>query len=386
MKAQKLGLVLGMNMAVACLVLQGCKANKPGNELPPPVAEPIAEQSTTTTTTVETIPESGQGQTAVPQNEPAPMPQTAKVKPLPPPPPAKPATAGAKKPAATADGEKKTSAADAATVHTVQRGEFLSTISKKYNVKMSAIVDANPGLNPNRIRIGQKLKIPGSTAAPKSNVMLAAAPAPGAAPAAAANTSAPVKPAFKPYAGPTTEYVVKSGDSLGKIAYENGITIRALKEMNGLSKDIVRVGQKLKVPAEKVEKAKEAPKDAKKDVKDVAKDVKKDKDVKEAAAPAEPATAAAPEPEKKAAPNAEAAAPAATEAAAAAPVEEQKPAEAAPAGNTYVVKAGEDIVAVSIKWGISPSQLLNANDMKEGEQLHEGQVLKLPPNAKQAVQ
>ena len=97
MKAQKLGLVLGMNMAVACLVLQGCKANKPGRELPPPEVDPVnvttVEQPTTTTTTVETIPESGQGQTAVPQNEPAPMPQTAKVKPLPPPPPAKPATA-----------------------------------------------------------------------------------------------------------------------------------------------------------------------------------------------------------------------------------------------------------------------------------------------------
>ena len=30
MKAQKLGLFLGMNMAVACMVMQGCKAVKPG--------------------------------------------------------------------------------------------------------------------------------------------------------------------------------------------------------------------------------------------------------------------------------------------------------------------------------------------------------------------
>ena len=36
-----------------------------------------------------------------------------------------------------------------------------------------------------------------------------------------------------------------------RFALENGITIRALKEMNGLKKDNVRVGQKLKVPAEK---------------------------------------------------------------------------------------------------------------------------------------
>ena len=36
MKAQKLGLVLGMNMAVACMVMQGCKAVKPETDLPPP--------------------------------------------------------------------------------------------------------------------------------------------------------------------------------------------------------------------------------------------------------------------------------------------------------------------------------------------------------------
>ena len=38
MKAQKLGLVLGMNMAAACLVMQGCKAVKPAADLPPPCA------------------------------------------------------------------------------------------------------------------------------------------------------------------------------------------------------------------------------------------------------------------------------------------------------------------------------------------------------------
>ena len=36
MKAQTLGLVLGMNMAVACLMMQGCKAVKPAKDLPPP--------------------------------------------------------------------------------------------------------------------------------------------------------------------------------------------------------------------------------------------------------------------------------------------------------------------------------------------------------------
>ena len=55
-------------------------------------------------------------------------------------------------------------------------------------------------------------------------------------------------------------------------------------------------------------------------------------------------------------------------------------------GYEYVVKEGDDIVSISIAWGISPSQLMNANDLKDNEQLKPGQVLKLPPNARQTVQ
>ena len=36
MKVQKLGLVLGINMAAACLMMQGCKATKSGKNVPPP--------------------------------------------------------------------------------------------------------------------------------------------------------------------------------------------------------------------------------------------------------------------------------------------------------------------------------------------------------------
>ena len=401
MKAQKLGLVLGMNMAVACLVLQGCKANKTGRELPPPevttvdqpAPQPVQQPVVTeieTTTPAPSVPGAGIQQETMP-----PPPPSRTVGKLPPPPP--PAATKKPQPAAPADtpsaAPTEPAAAPAATtVHTVQRGEYLSSISKKYNVKMSSIVAANPGLNPDRIRIGQKINIPGSSAVPKSDVMLAAAPAPAAGVApAAANTTAPVKvkPAFKPYTGPTKEYVVKGGDSLGKIALANGITIRALKELNGLTKDTVRVGQKLKVPAEKVvaekpaadKKAEAVPADAEK--KEVAAPVAAP-EKKDAPAAAESATPA-PAPE---APAAEAAAPApAPEASAAAPV----PAEPAapvpePAGNTYTVKEGDDIVSISIAWGISPSQLMNANDLKDNEQLKPGQVLKLPPHARQMVQ
>lgn len=43
-------------------------------------------------------------------------------------------------------------------------------------------------------------------------------------------------------------YRVKSGDSLGKIAEARRISIKAIKELNGLKDDRIIVGQKLKLP------------------------------------------------------------------------------------------------------------------------------------------
>jgi LysM repeat protein len=46
-------------------------------------------------------------------------------------------------------------------VHTIQRGETLSGLAKKYGVSLGKINAANTGLDPNRIQIGQKIVIPG---------------------------------------------------------------------------------------------------------------------------------------------------------------------------------------------------------------------------------
>ena len=47
--------------------------------------------------------------------------------------------------------------------HTVQSGETLSTISKKYGVPMKNIQNANRIADPTKIMVGQSLYIPGST-------------------------------------------------------------------------------------------------------------------------------------------------------------------------------------------------------------------------------
>ncbi len=400
MKAQKLGLVLGMNMAVACLVLQGCKATRPeagGCILPPevdsvvqpqpsaPVAATPVEQPPITVTTVTTPP-------PPPSVVEPPPSKVTEVKPLPPPAQPKPS-------------KKPTAAAPVAGGNTVvvQRGDTLSGICVRHRVKMSAVVAANPGLKPNHIRVGQKIVLPGVAAsgrdaihcvrasekpASDSKVKLASADAP----VTAANTTAPVKTksAFKAYTGPTKTYKVRSGDSLGKIAHENGITIRALRDLNKLTKDSIRVGQELLIPAEKVvaksadtaagktvQKAPDAKKEvAKKDVKEPKKDAEK----KEAAAPVEENTSLSNAVETTTAvPPAEAAP---------APVAEPAAADPAPASSsvTYTAKEGDDIVSIAISYGISPSRLMDLNDLKAGDSIKAGQVLKLPADAKPNAQ
>ena len=392
MKAQKLGLVLGMNMAVACLVLQGCKATRSGTDnLPPPVVDPAVaqpqptapvaatpgEQPPITVTAVTTPPP------PPPVVEPTPS-KVAQVKPLPPPAQPKPST-------------KPTAAAPVAGNSTVvvQRGDTLSGICVRHRVKMSAVVAANPGLKPNHIRVGQKIVLPGAAVAavakkPEAKVKLASADAP----VTAANTTAPVKTksAFKAYTGPTKTYKVRNGDSLGKIAHENGIKIRTLKDLNKLTKDSIRVGQELLIPAEKVvakpvdtaaagKTAQKAP-DAKKDVakKDVKEPKKEGAEKKEAAAPVEENTSLSNAVETTTAVPPADATPA--------PVAEPVAADPAPAPSsaTYTAKEGDDIVSIAIAYGISPSRLMDLNDLKAGDSIKAGQVLKLPADAKPNAQ
>lgn len=46
-------------------------------------------------------------------------------------------------------------------IHTVKPGETLNQIAKDYRTALSAIIRANPGINPNLIYPGQSINIPG---------------------------------------------------------------------------------------------------------------------------------------------------------------------------------------------------------------------------------
>ena len=104
-------------------------------------------------------------------------------------------------------------------VYTVQSGDNLSGIAAQFGVAWQDIAAANNILGPNyNIFRGQKLTIPGVTATP--------------APANAAK-----------------KHVVQSGETLGSIAVQYGVTVQSILEANQLANpDILRVGQELVIP------------------------------------------------------------------------------------------------------------------------------------------
>lgn len=117
-----------------------------------------------------------------------------------------------------------------ATEYAIAKGDSFSTLATKFHVSAKAIADANPGVQPTKLKIGQKIHIP-AAAAPTAPTVAGTAPVESAT------------------AGGEQTYTVKSGDNLTKIAGHFGTSVKALRAANGLKIDSIKVGQKLKIPA-----------------------------------------------------------------------------------------------------------------------------------------
>ncbi len=154
------------------------------------------------------------------------------------------AGAGAGAGAAAADTGAAAAAAAAAAAPTgsaseykVQKGDIAFILAKKHNVTLKELQAANPNVDLKKLKVGATLQIPAPGAAAEAKAAKAAGTATdAAAPAEAAS-------------GDGSVYHVKGGDSLGKIAKRHGTTVKAIRQLNGLSNDNIRVGQKLKLPA-----------------------------------------------------------------------------------------------------------------------------------------
>lgn len=113
-------------------------------------------------------------------------------------------------------GDSGVNVPDIQTTYVVQNGDTLYSIAKRYNTTPSAIMDLN-GLTTAILMIGQTLTIPDDVESTGEDIQ-------------------------------TNTYVVQKGDSLYSIAREYGVSVERLKEENGLTTDILTVGQILTIP------------------------------------------------------------------------------------------------------------------------------------------
>lgn len=105
---------------------------------------------------------------------------------------------------------------DTQSVYVVQKGDTLYSIAQRYNTTPSAIISLN-NLSTDVLSVGQTLTIPADVESTGEDIV-------------------------------TNTYVVQRGDSLYSIAREYGVSVERLREENGLTTDVLTIGQVLTIP------------------------------------------------------------------------------------------------------------------------------------------
>jgi LysM repeat protein len=238
----------------------------------------------------------------------------------------------------------KTSVA-AENVYVVKSGDSLSKIAAAHGVKFAELKELNQIADANKIRIGQKLILPDYSKPSQSQ------------PAEKSSAKAPAKEA----AASGDAYVVKSGDSLSKIASAHGVKTADLMAANSIAdKNKIRIGQKLVIPGAKASEKMES---AKKSEEKTEAKKSEDKPAEQPKA-AEPAVAPLP-----------------------APVPET-PAAAAPAPATsqegmldYTVQDGDTAEGIARLFVVRKDDILSVNGIAAGSDVKPGQKIKIPPSS-----
>ena len=130
-----------------------------------------------------------------------------------------------RKPAQTVKASKKTNQSTSrpsglAVTYTVRPGDTLSAIARRYNLSVNQLVAWNKLDNPNHLSVGQTLVL---------------------------NLRTDAKTSAKPQKASWSTYTVKAGDTLYHIARQHGTSVANLKALNGLTSDLILVGQELRV-------------------------------------------------------------------------------------------------------------------------------------------
>jgi len=149
-------------------------------------------------------------------------------------------------------GDLKTQKVGRIMVHSVRRGETLSSIARRYDVPMQEIMEFNQIRSAKRLRIGMELEIPTDRepVARRSATTTRAKnreAAQGSREEPRTETPSENSKADGSNARSST-YRVRSGDNLWKISERSGVSVKELERLNGLDKKSpIRPGQTLRL-------------------------------------------------------------------------------------------------------------------------------------------
>lgn len=115
--------------------------------------------------------------------------------------------------------------------YVVQKGDIAYNIAKKQGLTLKQLQEANSGTDLAKLKVSQKLQIPAAGASPQ-------VPSSGTL----SNSSGPASE------GGQAIHTVKGGDNLSRLAKKYGISVKEIRNANGLKSNDIKVGQKLKIP------------------------------------------------------------------------------------------------------------------------------------------
>lgn len=254
------------------------------------------------------------------------------------------------------------------TPYVVAKGDTLTQIAAAYGLRWQDVAAVNPGMNPNKLRIGQALHLPGNVDVTRKQPVRSAA-------------------AVSPAAPKTVTYKVQKGDSLSVIAYRYGVKVAALKQDNDLTSDRIQIGQQLKIVNPTKAGIAPAPRAAVKAPAVKAPAISAPKSI---VTPVTVKPPAAPVVVTIEVPSAEVAPmmmppPPAPEATLgpAVPITATSVTDGeADAFRSYKVQEGEDVFAVAIRWGVSPKAIKALNGLT-GDDIQPGTTIKVPLQTQQ---
>jgi LysM repeat protein len=123
--------------------------------------------------------------------------------------------------------------------HLVAKGETIYSISRLYKVGQEELMRHNGLADASKLQAGMRLVIPSTTTTPTTTTSTATTP----------TTTTVSNPPVIISSTAYTEYTVSKNDTLYSIARNRGVTLQALRDINGFSKNyVLKAGEKIKIP------------------------------------------------------------------------------------------------------------------------------------------